>query len=100
MNRAYRITFCHKVGKFVIEIQGPLALYWSPSRNQGKVQHFDTYAEAHDHVDKIGLAAIYTDCTKGSPWQLPQRSPDTKNSLPSYRAASGVLTWPTLEKQA
>ena len=97
MNRAFRISYEHKVGKFVIEVQGPLALYWSPAKQEGKPQYFDSYAEARSHVDEIGLAAIYTDCTKGSPWQGNEKSALVfQNVQPSTIR----MRYPTLEKQA
>jgi hypothetical protein len=98
-NRAFRISFDHKVGKFVIEVQGPLALYWSPSKHEGEIQYFESYASARDHVNEIGLAAIYTDCTKGSPWQ---EGRSNFNPLPSFEAKPGYIRvpYPTLEKQS
>ena len=94
-NRAFRISYDHKVGKFVIEVQGPLALYWSPSKHEGEIQYFESYASARDHVNEIGLAAIYTDCTKGSPWQEAQAN---RGLPPAHRYPP--MPYPTLEKQA
>jgi hypothetical protein len=98
-NRAFRISFCHKVGKFVIEVQGPLALYWSPAKQGGKPQYFESYTLAREHVNEIGLAAIYTDCTKGSPWQ---EGRSNSNALASFEAKPGYIRvpYPPLEKQA
>ena len=68
MNRAYRITFAHKVGKFVIEVQGFAGMYWSPAKDGNKVRHFDTYDQAVNHVKTIGLDRVYQDFTFKAPF--------------------------------
>ena len=79
MNRAFRISFDHRVSKFVIEIQGFLGLRWHPTRGGSfakdefkptkYVNYYDTFEEAVAQVNKLGLNKIYSDFTKNSPWK-------------------------------
>lgn len=98
-NRAFRISFDHKVSKFVIEIQGFLGLRWHPARvvtgystppeyksehkpegpplraiggqyrKAHEVRYFNTFKEAWDTVVEMGLNQIYDNFTKEKPWQ-------------------------------
>lgn len=96
MNRAFRISFDHKVSKFVIEIQGFLGLRWHPTRGGSfrndefkptkYVNYYDTFEEAEAQVKKLGLSRIYTDFTKSKPWT---------NHIAEIAAIQPVIPQPT-----
>ena len=105
--RAYRITFDHKVSKFVIETQGLLGLVWSASKESGKVRYFETFDAASDHVKAIGLNRVYEDFTFKSPFGTQRAGPTLaelqdvygSKAKPSVRWLASNEPFPTLNKE-
>ena len=95
MSRAYRLSYEPNVGKFVVEFQGFLGMYWKRAQGPRKLSfapdllpevkeplQFPTYAEARAYVTDIGLDEVYEDFTRGPAWK--QRSEHGFPSVTTY----------------
>ena len=103
MSRAYRLSYEPNVGKFVVEFQGFLGMYWKRAQGPRKLSfapdllpevkeplQFPTYAEARAYVTDIGLDEVYEDFTRGPAWKQnePAYQRNAWGNSPTFRGAN------------
>ena len=100
MNRAFRITYDYRSGKFVIEIQGFAGLVWSAARDSGKARYFETFDAASAHVKSIGLDRVYQDATFKAPFGAVRVDGNYPKSPAKPAHASYNIVFPSTIKDA